>query len=165
MPAVASVSWKLFSFGLTKASGRLNCSTVSHNQHQVSRSSHANVHMSSAKNPSKTKKNQRNYYRVLFVPPDAPMEIVQSSYRTIMQKLRAHPDLGGDTWNASVINEAYETLIHPDRRAAYDKVLFKNKDLQMLALQSNAQRYQDIKDATDNEIFAGKWQDCRPQRA
>lgn len=120
--------------------------------------------MSSPKTPPKTKKNQRNYYRVLFVQPDAPMEIVQSSYRTIMQKLKAHPDLGGDTWNASVINEAYQTLIDPELRASYDKLLFANKDIQMLALQSNAQRYQDIKDATDYEIFSGTWQEFHPQR-
>ena len=88
----------------------------------------------------KRKKNQRNYYRVLFVQPDAPMEIVQASYRTIMQKLKAHPDLGGDDWNASVINEAYETLSDPLARMAYDTKLFKNKDWQMLGLQSKHQR-------------------------
>jgi len=121
--------------------------------------------MSSARAHPTKKKNQRNYYRVLFVQPDAPMEIVQASYRTIMQKLKAHPDLGGDTWNASVVNEAYETLIEPDQRAAYDKLLFAEKDLQMLALQSNAQRYQDIQDVTDNEIFSGTWEEFHPQRA
>ncbi len=35
------------------------------------------------------------------------MEIIQASYRTIMQTLKAHPDIGGDTWSAPVINEAY----------------------------------------------------------
>jgi DnaJ-class molecular chaperone len=64
------------------------------------------------------KENKRNYYRVLYVQPDAPMEVVQAAYRTIMQKLKAHPDLGGDHWNASVINEAFETLIDPGRRHA-----------------------------------------------
>lgn len=37
-----------------------------------------------------------------------------------MQKLRAHPDLGGDEWNASLINEARDVLLNPERRAAYD---------------------------------------------
>ena len=82
-----------------------------------------------------------------------------------MQKLKAHPDLGGDTWNATVINEAYEILSEPDRRAQYDKLLFAEKDLQMLALQSNAQRYQDIQDATESEIFSGTWEEFRPRTA
>jgi len=66
-------------------------------------------------------KNKRNYYRVLHVQPDAPKEIIRSSYRTMMQKLRMHPDLGGDDWNASLINEAYEVLTNTQHRAAYDK--------------------------------------------
>jgi curved DNA-binding protein CbpA len=72
------------------------------------------------------------------------MEIVQTSYRTIMQKLKAHPDLGGDTWNAAVINEAYDILSDPDRRARYDSILFAEKDMEMLTVQSQAQRYKDI---------------------
>ncbi len=66
-------------------------------------------------------KNKRNYYRVLHVQPDAPREIIRSSYRTLMQKMRMHPDLGGDDWNASLLNEAYAVLTDTDNRAAYDK--------------------------------------------
>ncbi|MFT5447097.1 MAG: curved DNA-binding protein CbpA [Gammaproteobacteria bacterium] len=65
-------------------------------------------------------KNRRNYYRVLQVQPDAAPDVIKASYRTLMQKLRFHPDLGGDNWNASVINEAYRVLSNSDRRAAYD---------------------------------------------
>ncbi len=65
--------------------------------------------------------NRRNYYRILHVQPDAPTEIIKSSYRTLMQKLRMHPDLGGDQWNATLINEAYETLMNPGKRAEYDQ--------------------------------------------
>jgi hypothetical protein len=64
--------------------------------------------------------NRRNYYRILHVQPDAPEEIIRSSYRTLMQRLRAHPDLGGDHWNASLINEAYRVLTDASQRAAYD---------------------------------------------
>jgi hypothetical protein len=67
--------------------------------------------------------NRRNYYRILHVQPDAPVEIIRTSYRTLMQRLRAHPDLGGDHWNAALINEAYAVLNDPARRAAYDEGL------------------------------------------
>jgi curved DNA-binding protein CbpA len=69
-------------------------------------------------------KNRRNYYRILQVQPDAPTEIIRASYRTLMRELKKHPDLGGSTWDAEVLNEAYETLSNPQRRAAYDEELF-----------------------------------------
>jgi DnaJ-class molecular chaperone len=125
------------------------------------------------KTKSALMKNQRNYYRVLFVQPDAPMEIVQASYRTIMQKLKAHPDLGGDTWNASVINEAYQTLADPMRRIEYDEQLFTQTNLKKLGLQSEAQRYhatkakvqrhQETQDSTDASGVAATWQEFRPR--
>lgn len=62
----------------------------------------------------------RDYYRILHVHPDAPTEIIHASYRTLMQRLRNHPDLGGDHDNAVLINEAYAVLSDPVRRAAYD---------------------------------------------
>lgn len=65
--------------------------------------------------------NRRNYYRILQVQPGAPVEIVRASYRTLMQRLKAHPDLGGDHWNAAVINEAYAVLTDPVKRAQYER--------------------------------------------
>lgn len=67
--------------------------------------------------------NRRNYYRILRVQPDAPAEVIAACYRTLMQRLRMHPDLGGDTWNAAVINEAFAVLKDPEKRAAYDSTL------------------------------------------
>lgn len=64
--------------------------------------------------------NRRNYYRILHVQPDAPVEIIRSSYRTLMQRLKQHPDLGGDHWNAALINEAYRVLTSPQNRERYD---------------------------------------------
>ena len=69
-------------------------------------------------------KNRRNYYRILQVQPDAPAEIIRASYRAMMRDLKKHPDLGGSTWDAEVLNEAYEVLSDPKRRAAYDEELF-----------------------------------------
>lgn len=65
--------------------------------------------------------NRRNYYRILQVQPGAPVEIIRASYRTLMQRLRAHPDLGGDHWNAALINEAYAVLTDARRRTEYDR--------------------------------------------
>ncbi|MEM6485775.1 MAG: DnaJ domain-containing protein [Pseudomonadota bacterium] len=65
--------------------------------------------------------SNKDYYRVLHVHPDAPAEIIKASYRTLMQRLRMHPDLGGDGKDAALINEAYRVLMEPARRRAYDQ--------------------------------------------
>lgn len=71
-------------------------------------------------------KNRRNYYRLLQVQPDAPIEVIRGSYRAMMREMKLHPDLGGSHWNALLLNEAYETLSDPKRRAAYDRELFQH---------------------------------------
>jgi len=50
-----------------------------------------------------------------------------------MQKLGAHPDLGGENWTASHLNAAYKTLSDPDRRAAYDRELLAEFDIEVIA--------------------------------
>ncbi len=87
-------------------------------------------------------KNKRNYYRILYVQPDAPTEVISASYRTLMQKLRQHPDLGGENWNASVINEAYRVLSNDRKRRAYDCVLFGRNNRAALGKQHPRQRQQ-----------------------
>jgi hypothetical protein len=69
-------------------------------------------------------KNRPNYYRLLQVQPDALPEIINASYRTMMRELKKHPDLGGSTAEAALLNEAYEIVGDPSRRAAYDEELF-----------------------------------------
>lgn len=102
-----------------------------------------------------SRQNQRNYYRVLYVQPDAPFEIIQASYRTLMQKLKAHPDLGGDEWIASVINEAFAALSDPVRRRAYDDKLFGRKNLRALGRQNKSQRVEEYS-------LESTWQDFKP---
>ncbi len=70
-------------------------------------------------------KNRRNYYRILQVQPDAPLEIIRASYRTIMRELMGHPDFGGDHHDAIIFNEAYATLSDSVKRAEYDKKYLK----------------------------------------
>jgi len=78
-------------------------------------------------------KNRRNYYRILRVQPDASPAVIRNNYRTLLQKLRLHPDLGGDHWNASQLNIAYHTLRHPHRRAAYDQELLQQYQMKALS--------------------------------
>ena len=66
---------------------------------------------------------RRNLYRILHVQPEAPLEVIRASYRTLMSTLRSHPDLGGDPEAAARINNAYAVLTDPDRRRAYDRGL------------------------------------------
>ena len=63
---------------------------------------------------------RRNLYRILHVQPEAPLEVIRASYRTLMSTLRSHPDLGGDPAAAARINAAYAVLTDPERRRAYD---------------------------------------------
>ena len=80
--------------------------------------------------------NRRNYYRILQVQPGAPEEIIRTSYRTLMQRLKMHPDLGGDHWNAALINEAFATLNNATKRAAYDLTLGQVLDRQRRLLEA-----------------------------
>lgn len=77
--------------------------------------------------------DRRNYYRVLHLQPDAPIELVRVNYRTLIQKLRAHPDLGGENWSAAHLNAAYHTLSDAKRRAAYDRELLSHYDIEVIA--------------------------------
>ncbi len=48
------------------------------------------------------------------------MEIIAASYRTLMTKMRSHPDLGGDPEQAVMLNQAYAVLSDPVLRLKYD---------------------------------------------
>ena len=87
-------------------------------------------------------KNRRNYYRILHIQPDAPQDIIKASYRTQMQKLKMHPDLGGDEWDASILNEAYRVLSNPRKRAAYDATFIGNHNGIKTAVQAGSRASQ-----------------------
>lgn len=61
-----------------------------------------------------------DYYELLRISRTAPAEMIHAAYRTLMATLRKHPDLGGDPEEAYLINEAYEILSDPSKRARYD---------------------------------------------
>ncbi len=78
-------------------------------------------------------KSRRNYYRLLRVQPDASLEMIKCCYRTLMQKLQHHPDLGGDEWDARHINIAYAVLRDSIKRARYDQELFQRHNIETLS--------------------------------
>lgn len=84
--------------------------------------------------------NRRNYYRILHVQPDAPVELIKASYRTLMHKMKHHPDLGGDHETAVIINEAYDTLTDAKKRKAYDAKLFAERNKGSMGQQTADQR-------------------------
>ncbi len=72
-------------------------------------------------------KNRRNYYRLLHVQPEGPPGVIKASYRSLMAKLKVHPDLGGDHDAVVLINEAYAALANPDTRRGYDETQKKRR--------------------------------------
>ncbi len=76
---------------------------------------------------------RRNYYRILNVQPDASLDIIRNSFRTLMQKLKLHPDLGGNAQEAAIINEAYQVLSDPEQRAKYDAELLAEFGIDQLS--------------------------------
>lgn len=81
-------------------------------------------------------KNRRNYYRILQVQPDAPNEVIKASYRTLMKRLKCHPDLGGTHPLAALVNDAYQTLSHPRKRDEYDLLLLMRQSKASISLGS-----------------------------
>lgn len=59
-----------------------------------------------------------NLYETLGVDRSASPEEIKKAYRKLASQ--HHPDRGGDTKKFQEIQAAYDTLIDPDRRAAYD---------------------------------------------
>jgi len=85
--------------------------------------------------------NRRNYYRILQVQPDAPPEIIRASYRTLMRELKQHPDLGGELWNAMMLNEAYTILSDNNRRDEYDRELYETYLIKTISTKSRSGKH------------------------
>ena len=60
----------------------------------------------------------RDFYEVLQVHPRAEAEVIRAAYRTLARKY--HPDHGGDAGRMIALNDAWDVLGDPARRAAYD---------------------------------------------
>jgi len=64
---------------------------------------------------------RESYYEVLGVDPYASQREVKAAFRRL--SLRVHPDHGGSAEQFVLIQQAYDTLSDPLRRAAYDRAL------------------------------------------
>jgi len=60
----------------------------------------------------------RDYYEVLQVHPRAESDVIRAAYRVLARKY--HPDHGGDRARMIAINDAWDILGDPARRASYD---------------------------------------------
>ena len=61
--------------------------------------------------------NARDPFEVLGVSRTAPDSVIKAAYRARIRE--THPDAGGDPAEAQAVNDAYELLTDPDRRAGY----------------------------------------------
>jgi restriction system protein len=61
------------------------------------------------------------YYDILGVSPTATPDEVKARYRNLIQRI--HPDVDGPVALFRQVQEAYEVLSNPVRRAAYDRTL------------------------------------------
>ena len=57
-------------------------------------------------------------YKNLQVDPRAESEVIRAAYYALARKY--HPDHGGDARRMVVLNDAWDVLGDPTRRAAYD---------------------------------------------
>ena len=76
---------------------------------------------------------RRNFYRILYVQPDASIAVIGETYRILMQKLKTYPDLCDSNWNRDLLNLAYDTLRDPIKRADYDYELLERYHITILS--------------------------------
>lgn len=60
-----------------------------------------------------------DYYEILGVSKEASPDEIKRAYRKLA--LQYHPDKGGDQEKFKKLNEAYQTLSDPQKRAGYDQ--------------------------------------------
>lgn len=74
-----------------------------------------------------------NYYEILEVSEKASKEVIEKAYKALAKKY--HPDLNKDTKKDAEskmkeLNEAFEVLSDDNKRANYDNILNKKREIQ-----------------------------------
>jgi hypothetical protein len=66
--------------------------------------------------------NFQDHYAVLGIEPDATSEVVQAAYSALARKWHPNNEQTGDREKFNAVNQAYEVLVDPIARAAFDSV-------------------------------------------
>ena len=85
----------------------------------------------------------KNYYDILEISKLASPEVVEKAYKTLVKK--HHPDLQSDNSKQNAenkmkdLNEAYEVISNPEKRAQYDKKLSQYETKQINTIHNKPQ--------------------------
>ncbi|HEX7591831.1 MAG TPA: DnaJ domain-containing protein [Candidatus Limnocylindrales bacterium] len=91
----------------------------------------------------------RDLYEILQVHPRAEAEVVRAAYRTLARKY--HPDHGGDAVRMTQINDAWDVLGDPARRAVYDASRTTSGPIRAAAAARSTERSPDRPSATTSQ--------------
>lgn len=95
----------------------------------------------------------KNYYDILQINQNASPEIIEKAYKTLAKKY--HPDLQEENNKREAeeilkeINEAYEILSNPDKKALYDQNL-KNETISQEDYEKMYVQNEELKEALNN---------------
>ena len=95
-----------------------------------------------------------DYYSILGVPKNASEQDIRKAYKK--QSMQHHPDRGGDEEKFKQVNEAYQTLKDPQKRAAYDSPSFNN---------NNSYHQWNFNSGNMNDIFEQMFRETAQRRA
>ena len=106
----------------------------------------------------------KNYYDILQINQNAPPEIIEKAYKTLAKKY--HPDLQEENNKREAeeilkeINEAYEILSNPDKKALYDQNLkdetISQEDYEKMYVQNEKlkEALNNLKNNTNNNQYS-----------
>ena len=87
---------------------------------------------------------RKNYYLILRLAPEATMEQIRSAFRR--RAIELHPDLSGVESDQFIeLQEAYDVLSDPTRRAIYDR---EAEEIPIRRMSGTARRNLDLRKAS-----------------
>ena len=101
----------------------------------------------------------KNYYDILEISKLASPEVVEKAYKTLVKK--HHPDLQSDNSKQNAenkmkdLNEAYEVISNPEKRAQYDKKLSQYETKQINTIHNKPQTSMSNQPSNTNSYQSG----------